>query len=142
MWFDKHDERDAQGAGSGFSVERSARTCRRDGKKTMKTKQPTGKRNDRRQVRAVVLWSVTLCDGDWYWVFAVGAEEAVQIVIAAHYDTFTRQRFQRQYAPTVRRIEDDERLVVNEEHGQKTATAGEWRIGQDAGPFVSNTYEI
>lgn len=95
-----------------------------------------------RQAAPVVLWSVSLCDGDWYWVFAVGAEEAVQIVIATHYDTFTRQRFQKQYAPTVRRIEDDERLVVNEEHGQKTATAGDWRIGQDAGPFVSNTYEI
>lgn len=115
---------------------------RREREDAMKTKKPTAQRKTRRQVRAVVLWSVSLCDGDWYWVFAVGAEEAVQIVIASHYDTFTRQRFQKQYAPTVRRIEDDERLVVNEDGGQKTATAGEWRIGQDAGPFVSNTYEI
>lgn len=108
----------------------------------MKTPKQTAQRKTRRQVRAVVLWSVVLCDGDWYWIFARSAEEAVQVVIASHYDTFTRQRFQRQYAPTVRQIEDDERLVVNEEDGQKTKTAGEWRRDQDTGPFVSNTYEI
>lgn len=108
----------------------------------MKTKKPTAKRKTRRKVSAVVLWSVVLCDGDWYWVFARSAEEAVQVVIAAHYETFTRQRFQRQYAPTVTQINNDDRLVVNEEDGQKTKTAREWRRGQETGPFVSNTYEI
>lgn len=95
-----------------------------------------------RQAAPVALWSVVLCDGDWYWVFAKSARGAVRVVIDSHYDTFTAGRFAKQYGPTVRKIKDAEQLVVNEEHGQRTRTAGEWREGQKTGPFVSNTYEI
>lgn len=91
-------------------------------------------------VDAVVLWSVTLNDGDWYWVFARSAIEAERVVRTSHYsDT---GEFRKKYEPKISKIEGSRRIVVGEDGvGQFTRTAKAWCKGQRPGPFVSNTYD-
>ena len=91
----------------------------------------------------VVLWSVVLGDGDWYWVFARSAKQAMRIVNGTHYEDLTTREFRSQYTPKIERIPDDRKLLVDDHDTgeQRNWTAKRWCEGESPGPFVSNTYE-
>ena len=100
----------------------------------------TKKRKADASVNDVVIWDVHLFNGDWYYVFAVSEKQALRIVINTHYEMRTRE-FRNQFAPKIRRIPDNEKILVNDEdRGQQKWTAKRWAKGERPGPFCSNTY--
>lgn len=109
----------------------------------MATRKTTKKQKTSRQAAPVVIWDVTLSDGNWYWVFARSKLEAVLVVQMAHYQSLSMDEFRKKYKPTLERIPDHRKLLVNDEEvSQQCRTARMWAKGKKPGTFVSNTYEI
>jgi hypothetical protein len=90
----------------------------------------------------LAIWSVTLIDGDWYWVFAKSKKDAVLVIFREHYPDLSFREFTETLVSGVRKIKPDEVLLVNnEKEGQVSKTAAEWLVRAVRGPFVSNTYD-
>ena len=91
------------------------------------------------------IYDVVVTGGDWYYVFSRSEKEARDVVRTTHYSDMSRRQFNREMMPKVRRLPDNERILVNDEDRGKQLnwTAKQWaRDEKFPGQFVSNTYEI
>ena len=91
---------------------------------------------------SVGVYRITLSNGDWFCVFAHTSREALGIVQSNHFPDVSMKEFKQQERPVVKRVPDDEELLVDdEEFGQHKWTAKKWAAGEGPGLFCSNTYE-
>lgn len=111
-----------------------------------KTRKPIKKRKPAVPKQQIVLWLVgeQVGEKDWYMVFSKSRAEALRLVVSLHYNMPVSE-YVRDYMPLVRRVKDDEPIVVNiQGKGQFTRTAKDWcrenKFG--VGPFISTTYEV
>lgn len=90
----------------------------------------------------VVIWHIRLSNGDWYTVFAKHEKDALGLLVSVHYDNVDMLEFLETYKPTIRRVSDNEKMLVNcEDRGQRNWSAKRWAKGETLGMFTSNTYD-